>query len=183
MKRLIPLVALLCLLCSSQLALAQTTIDKFFQKYQNDQSFTVINITPKMFSMFSKVSADDPDAKKVLSLASKLKGLRILIKEDTKDGQRLYREAAQFLTSGMEELMSLRDKDTDLKFMVRENTKGNIAELVMLVGSTNEFLALLLMGDFSIEEISEIAGNMNIDGFENLGKLDSKGPKGPKGKK
>ncbi|WP_109700171.1 DUF4252 domain-containing protein [Chitinophaga deserti] len=185
MKRIIPLVALLCILCSSQLAQAQTTIEKFFQKYQNDQSFTVINITPKMFSMFSKVSSDDPDAKKVMNLASKLKGLRILIKEDTKEGQKLYREAAQFLGTGMEELMSLRDKDSDLKFMVRENAKGNIAELVMLVGSSNEFLALLVLGDFSISEISEIAGNMNIDGFDNLGKLgeDTKGPKGRKGPK
>src|SRR5687768_1782838 len=151
MKRIIMII---CVLCSSELALAQSTIDKFFQKYQDDESFTVINITPKMFNMFSKFSIDDPDAKKVTALASKLKGLRILIKEDTKDGQRLYKEAAQFLNGGMEELMSLRDKDTDLKFMVRENAKGNIQELVMLVGSSTEFLALTLFGDFSINEIS-----------------------------
>ncbi len=171
---------IICVLCSSELALAQSSIDKFFQKYQDDESFTVINITPKMFNMFSKFSIDDPDAKKVTALASKLKGLRILIKEDTKDGQKLYREAAQFLTGGMEELMSVRDKDTDLKFMVRENAKGNIQELVMLVGSSDEFVALTIFGDFSIAEISEIAGGMNIDGFQNLGQLRDKGGKGKK---
>ncbi|MBO9154341.1 DUF4252 domain-containing protein [Chitinophaga sp. GCM10012297] len=178
MKRMLMII---CVLCSSELALAQSTIDKFFQKYQDDESFTVINITPKMFNMFSKFSVDDPDAKKVTALASKLKGLRILIKEDTKDGQKLYREASQFLGTGMEELMSVRDKETDLKFMVRENTKGNIQELVMLVGSTDEFVALTVFGDFSIAEISEIAGGMNIDGFQNLGQLrDNKGAKGKK---
>ncbi|RPD39731.1 DUF4252 domain-containing protein [Chitinophaga barathri] len=177
MKRILMII---CVLCSSELALAQSSIDKFFQKYQDDESFTVINITPKMFNMFSKFSIDDPDAKKVTALASKLKGLRILIKEDTKDGQKLYREAAQFLTGGMEELMSVRDKDTDLKFMVRENAKGNIQELVMLVGSSDEFVALTIFGDFSIAEISEIAGGMNIDGFQNLGQLRDKGGKGKK---
>ena len=174
MKRILMII---CVLCSSELALAQSSIDKFFQKYQDDESFTVINITPKMFNMFSKFSVDDPDAKKVTELASKLKGLRILIKEDTKDGQRLYHEAAKFLGSGMEELMSVRDKDSDLKFMVRENAKGNIQELVMLVGSSSEFVALTVFGDFSISEISEIAGGMNIDGFQNLGQLKTKKPK------
>ncbi len=174
MKRMLMII---CVLCSGELALAQSSIDKFFQKYQDDESFTVINITPKMFNMFSKFSVDDPDAKKVTELASKLKGLRILIKEDTKDGQKLYHEAAKFLGGGMEELMSVRDKDSDLKFMVRENAKGNIQELVMLVGSSSEFVALTVFGDFSISEISEIAGGMNIDGFQNLGQLKTKKPK------
>lgn len=173
---------LIIILCTGQLAMAQSTIDKFFLKYQDDPDFTVINITPKMFGMFSKLSMDDPDAKKIVTVASKLKGMRILVKEDAKDGQKLFREAAAFL-GGLEELMTVRDKEADVKFMVKEHPGGNIAELVMLVGSTDEFLALTLFGDISLTELSSIAGTMKIDGFENLGKLGSKGPKGKKGPK
>ncbi len=174
MKRLSFL--LIIVLCSTELLHAQSVIDKFFQKYQNDPAFTVVNITPKMFTMFSKVATDDPDFKKITSVTSKLKGLRILVKEDAKDGQRLYREAAQFLTSELEELMSVRSKDADVKFMVKENNKGNIGELVMLVGSTDTFLALTLFGDLSLNEISDIAKDVKIDGFENLSKLPKKKP-------
>lgn len=163
-------------LCSTQLALAQSSVEKFFLKYQNDPSFTVINITPKMFGMFSKISSDDPDAKKITTVAGKLKGLRILVKEETKDGGKLFREAAQFLTSDFEELMTIRNKDADVKFMVKENAKGNIAELIMLVGSPNEFVALSIFGDINLSELSEIAGDIKIDGFDNLKSLPKKKP-------
>lgn len=157
-------------LCSSQLASAQV-IDKFFKKYQDDPSFTVINITPKMFSMFSKLSVDDPDVQKLSTVVGKLKGLRILVKENATDGKKLYKEAAQFLTADLEELMTVRNQDADVKFMIKETPKGNIGELIMLVGSPSEFVALSLFGDISLNEIAEIAGDIKIDGFENLTKL------------
>lgn len=160
-------------LCSSQLASAQV-IDKFFKKYQDDPSFTVINITPKMFSMFSKLSVDDPDVQKLSTVVGKLKGLRILVKENTKDGKKLYAEAAEFLTTDLEELMTVRNQDADVKFMIKETPKGNIGELIMLVGSPSEFVALSLFGDISLNEIAEIAGDIKIDGFENLTKLPRK---------
>lgn len=163
-------------LCSTQLALAQSTVEKFFLKYQNDPSFTVINVTPKMFSMFSSVSSNDPDFKKVTTVVSKLKGLRILVKEDTKDGAKLFKEAAAFLTSDFEELMTIRNKEADVKFMVKENAKGNIAELIMLVGSPDEFVALSIFGDINLSELSEIAGDIKIDGFDNLKSLPKKKP-------
>lgn len=160
-------------LCCSQLASAQV-IDKFFRKYQDDPAFTVINITPKMFSMFSKLSVDDPDVQKLSNVVGKLKGLRILVKENAKDGKKLYAEAAQFLTADLEELMTVRNQDADVKFMIKETAKGNIAELIMLVGSPSEFVALSLFGDISLNEIAEIAGDIKIDGFENLTKLPKK---------
>jgi hypothetical protein len=148
-----------------------SAIDRFFQKYEEDRSFTLVSVTPKMFSMFSKLDINTGEGQQFMQVIKKLRGLRILAKEDTKDGPRLYREAAAFLTKDMEELMTVRDDNTDLKFMVKENAKGNIAELIMLVGSNDEFVAMSLVGDIDLNEISQIAGNMNIHGMENLKKL------------
>ncbi|NLR77625.1 DUF4252 domain-containing protein [Chitinophaga eiseniae] len=151
-----------------------SAIDRFFQRYENDRNFTLVSITPKMFSMFAKVDAGDPDAKNLMRVIQKLKGLRILAKESTKDGPRLYKEAAAFLGGDFEELMTLRDKDSDLKFMVKENAKGNINELVMLVGSSTEFLAMSLVGDIDLNEISQIAGSVNIQGMDKLKNIKKK---------
>jgi len=148
-----------------------SSMDQFFQKYEEDRSFTLVSVTPKMFGMFSKLDINTGEGQQFMQVIKKLRGLRILAKEDTKDGPRLYREAAAFLTKDMEELMTVRDDDTDLKFMVKENAKGNIAELIMLVGSNDEFVAMSLVGDIDLNEISQIAGNMNIHGMENLKKL------------
>jgi len=148
-----------------------SAIDRFFQKYEEDRSFTLVSVTPKMFSMFSKLDINTGEGQQFMQVIKKLRGLRILAKEDTKEGPRLYREAAAFLTKDMEELMTVRDDKTDLKFLVKENAKGNIAELIMLVGSDDEFVAMSLVGDIDLNEISQIAGNMNIHGMENLKKL------------
>lgn len=38
----------------------------------------------------------------------------------------------------------------------------------MLIGGSHEFLAMSLTGDIDLNEISKIAGNMNIEGFDKL---------------
>jgi len=67
--------------------------------------------------------------------------------------------------------MTVRDKENDLKFLVKENAKGNISELIMLVGGDKEFVAMSLVGDIDLNEISQIANGMNIQGMDNLKKL------------
>lgn len=145
-----------------------STIDRFFQKYENDQTFTLVSITPKMFSMFSKVNINSAEGKDFMTVVKKLRGLKILVKENTKEGNRLYQEASSLLTKDLEELMTVRDKGSLVKFMVRENTAGNIAELVMLVGSNEEFVAMSLWGDIDLNEISQIANGMNVSGMDKL---------------
>ncbi|MGO4291492.1 DUF4252 domain-containing protein [Chitinophaga sp. RAB17] len=169
------LLLLMAVFASFHLSAQQgSVIDRFFQKYESDRSFTLVSITPKMFSMFAKVETGDADAKNMMKVIQKLKGLRILAKEDTREGPRLYKEAAAFLSSDFEELMTLRDKDSDLKFMVRENAKGAISELIMLVGSSNEFMAMSLVGDIDLNEISLIAGSVNIQGMDKLKNIKKK---------
>ncbi len=173
MKR--SLLLLLAVFASFHLFAQQgSVIDRFFQKYENDRNFTLVSITPKMFSMFAKVDAGDADAKNLMRVIQKLKGLRILVKEDTKDGPRLYKEAASALTREFEELMTVRDKDTDVKFMVKENAKGNIQELIMLVGGIDQFVAMSLVGDIDLNEVSKIAGSMNIQGMDKLKNVNKK---------
>lgn len=162
---------MLMLLMAGQQLFAQSVIDRFFEKYEDDRSFTLVSVTPKMFSMFSKLDINSGEGQQFMSVIKKLKGLRILAKENASDGTKLYKEAAAFLTRDFEELMTVRDGDDDLKFLVKENAKGNISELIMLVGSTKEFVAMSLVGDIDLNEIAQIAGNMNIQGMDNLKKL------------
>lgn len=170
MKRFMLL--LLLAVTSMQLFAQQGSgIDRFFEKYESDQTFTLISVTPKMFSMFSKLDINSTEGKQFLQIVKKIRGLRILAKENTKGGNQLFKEASSMLNREFEELMTVRNGKDDLRFMVKENAKGNIAELIMLVGSDNEFLAMSLVGDIDLNEISQIAGSMNIEGFDKLKNL------------
>lgn len=146
-------------------------ITKFFNKYSADESFTQVTISSKMFSLFTNMEADTQDDKEILDAISKLKGLRILAKDDARDSRALYKEAFSLVPAKeYEELMSVRDKDKDMKFMIKESG-GKISELLMIAGGTNEFMVMSLFGEIDLKQISRIGKKMNIDGLENLEKM------------
>jgi hypothetical protein len=150
-------------------------ISKFFSKYQNDETFSQVTISSKMFSMLVNMEVDDAEDQEVINAISKLKGLRILAKEETRDGRVLYKEALSLIpTKDYEELMSVRDEDKDMKFFIKETSPGKIAELVMVAGGNDEFMVLSLFGEIDLKQIGKIGSKMDIDGLDNLHKLDKK---------
>jgi hypothetical protein len=72
-----------------------------------------------------------------------------------------------------EELMSVRDKDKDMKFFIKESG-GKISELVMVAGGNEEFMLLSIFGEIDLKQISKISKKMNIDGLENLENIKDK---------
>lgn len=163
--------AIVVLMTSLTAANAQDVISKFFTKYQNDESFTNVNISSKMFGLFTQMDAENPEDKEILEAISKLKGLKILAKENARDSRELYKEALSLIPKNFEELMSVRDKDKDMKFMIQENG-GKISEMLMVVGGNEEFMIMSIFGEIDLKQISRIGSKMNIKGLENLQKMD-----------
>jgi hypothetical protein len=152
-------------------AFAQDAISKLFAKYQNDESFSQVNISSKMFGLVTNLEADKPEDKEVLQAISKIKGLRIIGKENTSDAKALYKEAFALInTKEFEELMSVRDKDHDMKFFIKESG-GKISELVMIMGGTDDFMVMSIFGEIDLKQISKIGKSMDVGGLEHLEKL------------
>src|SRR5258708_1416942 len=146
-------------------------ISKFFSKYQSDESFSQVTVSSKMFGLFTNMDVQSPDDKEVLDAISKIKGLRILGKEQTRDSRALYKEALSMIPSKeYDELMSVRDKDKDMKFFVKE-AGGKISELVMVMGGNEEFMVLSLFGEIDLKQVSKIGHKMNVEGLKNLDHL------------
>jgi len=149
-------------------------IAKFFAKYQDDETFTQVKVSQKMFGLFTNMEVDKPEDKEVLDAISKIQGLRVLAKHETRDSRTLYKEALAVIPSNYEELMSVRDKDKDMKFYIKEISAGKIGELVMVMGGNDEFMLLTLFGEIDLKKIAHIGKKMNIDGLENLEKIKDK---------
>ena len=172
MKKFLVGVGLMVLSIAAQAQ--DNAISKFFSKYQNDESFSQVTISSKMFGLFTNMDADKPEDKEVLEAISKIRGLRILAKHETRDSRALYKEAmAMIPQKEYEELMTVRDKDKDMKFFVKESG-GKISELVMVMGGNEEFMVLSLFGEIDLKQVSRIGRRMNVDGLENLEKLKDK---------
>jgi hypothetical protein len=175
MKKLMMGVAIMVMSVAAQ---AQgDAITKFFNKYQDDESFTQVTVSSKMFSLFTNMEVKNAEDQEVLNAISKLKGLRILAKENTSDARGLYKEAMSILPVAekqYEELMSVRDKNKDMKFFIKEVKPGTIGELVMIAGGDDDFAMLSLFGEIDLKQISKIGSKMDIDGLNHLRKLDKR---------
>lgn len=168
MKKIPLLLLFSCLAMSLQ---AQPDpLQGFFHKYEPDTAFTIISISPKMFSLFSHLNLQtgDDQAQQIMEVAKNLTGLHIITRENAPNSMQLFREAAGSLSGRYDELMSVRDHGMNVKFLISQDGKGIIHHLIMLVGGGPEFFAMSLSGNIDLNQISRIAGSMNIQGFDKL---------------
>jgi len=170
MKKIMMFAALMMVMSG---AFAQDAISKFFAKYQNDESFSQVTVSSKMFNLFTNMEVESKEDKEVLDAISKLKGLRILAKQDARNARELYKEAFSLIPlKEYEELMSVRDKDKDMKFFIKETSAGKISELLMVMGGNTDFMVLSLYGEIDLKQVSRLGRKMDVKGLENLEKID-----------
>jgi len=175
MKKFMLGALMVALAVAAQAQASADLITKFFGKYQNDETFTQVTISSKMFNLFTNMEVDKPEDQEVLNAISKLKGLRVLAKEDARNARELYKEALALVpVKEFEELMSVRDKDKDMKFYIKETTPGKISELVMIAGGVDDFMVLSLFGEIDLKQVSKIGSKMDIDGLDQLKNMDKK---------
>lgn len=171
MKKIIAAAAFMMIMSGTY---AQDAISKFFSKYQGDESFSQVTVSSKMFGLFTNMDADTPEDKEILDAISKLKGLRILAKEDARNARTLYKEAFTLIPmKEYEELLSVRDKDKDVKFLIKESG-GKISELLMVMGGNEQFMVMSLFGEIDLKQVSRIGKKMDVKGLEHLDKMNKK---------
>lgn len=169
MKRI---VAVLIVTAAALSASAQTgALNKFFDKYSGDERFLEVKISPKMFSLITNMEVDSPEDKETIEAISKLKGLTVLRAEEGVDSRALYKEAITMVPKDYEQLMTVRDKDVDMRFFIKETSPGKISELLMVSGGMKEFTTLSLVGEIDLKTISRIGKKMDVGGLEQLEKI------------
>ncbi len=144
-------------------------IDRFFETYQDDDNFTMVYVSPKMFKMFAKVAGDELDAE-LQSLVKDLKGLKVL--RTDKDPTSVYKSALDKLpTDEYELLMTTRDEGQNVKILTKTKSDDVIEELLLLVGGNDEFILVSFIGNINLNDLAKIASSLDIDGVKHLEKL------------
>ncbi|MGK0365438.1 MAG: hypothetical protein ACI85O_002504 [Saprospiraceae bacterium] len=139
-------------------------ISTYFKKYVDDDRFSTVFISPKMFDLVQTMDIDmdldDVEAAAIKDVVNNMKSIRILT-SDT-DGESLYKEAAGIISGGKgyETLMTVREKaGSNVQFMVKDGDKeGVIRELLLLVGGEDsEFVLMSFIGDINLKNIGKLA--------------------------
>jgi len=146
-------------------------IKKYFNMFEDNENFTKVSVSQKMFSMFTELEAGSDAENEFMEAVSKLKGLKIIAADSVANAKAIYKKAiADVDKSGYEELMSVKDADENMQFSIIEKN-GVISELLMVVGGKKSFVMLSLYGEIDLKNISKIAQEMRVEGLENLGKM------------
>lgn len=159
-------VVLLVVLCAAMSVMAQDVVSDFQKKYGNGEEFTNINISAKMFQMMASVA--EPETEEIVK---NLTGMKVLTAE--KDMAKYYQDAVAFVNrsgSGYEELMSVQEKDEDVRMFTKES-KGVITELIIIVGGKKDFVLMGITGKIDLKQMAKLSKSMNINGMEYLNRV------------
>jgi hypothetical protein len=170
MRKIILMVAIIAL---PVIAIAQgSPVDRLFDKYSGRDGYTSVFISKYMFNLFSNLEKGDKDLEEVLG---RLTGIRILASEKPNQaGVNFFNEILKDLPAGeYQELMVVREKDQDFKFLIREKD-GLISELLMVAGGTSNNALISIQGNIDLHTISRLSRSMKIEGLDKLDNIDNK---------
>lgn len=164
------LLSLLVVLLMAVSANAQVdAIDRFFESYQDDDDFTMVFVSPKMFEMIATGAGEALDDE-LQGLVKSLKGLKVLRTE--KDAKAVYKAALNKLpTNEYEILMTARDDGQNVKILTKTRGDDVIEELLLLVGGADEFILVSFVGNINLNDLAKVASSLDIDGMKHLEKL------------
>jgi hypothetical protein len=166
----------ICLIAIPWLGKAQSPVDKLFDKYSGKDGFTTVYITQYMFGMFKDINTND---KEFDDLVKNLKSIRILTSEDNKAipaGTNFFKEIMKELpVQQYKELMVVKEKDQEMKFLAKENN-GRISELLLISGGKENVL-ICIEGNIDMKNLAQLSKNFKIEGMKSLEKIDGKKPK------
>lgn len=148
-------------------------ISRYFDRYVDDEDFTVVYVSGKMFSMLSKIDVEeleDQESKVIMDVAKNINGLRVLVTE--KDPQMHYKAARKLMNKNTdyEVLMTVREAETNVNFWIRENG-DTIEELFLLVGSEEEFVMISFLGVLDLNKLAKLSNSIDMKGAEHLDKI------------
>lgn len=145
---------------------------KFYNKYSGDETFTIVSVNQRMIELFSNFEVEGEEEEAMKNAVSGLKGIKLIANSKTSNGPALFSEANAAFLKGYDELMTVRDGDSDIRFLIQEKG-GLVNELVMLVGSDSSFVAASIFGEIDLKQMSKMAKGLNISGMENLEQLEN----------
>ena len=165
------IIAVLALLPAGLLA------QSIFDKYEDLEEVSSVVVNQNMFKLLGRmdVETDDKEAQEFMDIAESLTGLKVFVTEDSKISADMKATVDKYLkSSSLEELMRVKDKETNVKFYVRNGKdEDHVSELLMFVTgikSTDvkiddrqiETVLLTLTGDIDLTKIGSLTKKMDL---------------------
>lgn len=146
----------------------QEALDGFIEKYKNDYGFTFAFLSKDVLEVVTQTDIGEKDWKKLHNVVKNIGSLSILAADSIETGRALYREARGAVpTDELDELLMVHDADTDVRIWVKEED-AVVSDLVLLVGSPDEFVLICFAGNLELGNLAELARLFDAEEAQDL---------------
>ena len=167
------IVITMMILSVTSLAFSQQVVSKYMDKYEDDETFTKVSVSSKMFSLFSEMEGSEEDEQLFYDITSKLKGMKVVASDKVSSPKALYDGAISDVEkAGFEELMTVKDAEENVRISIREKS-GLIEELICVVGGKEKFAIVSIYGEIDLKQISKLASLMRVSQLKYLENIDT----------
>ncbi|MBC6995593.1 DUF4252 domain-containing protein [Neolewinella lacunae] len=157
---LLPLLFVFYLAPATAQKLPQDAISTYFSEYVDDQNFSAVYVSGKIFQLFRDADLDlddldEAEVKAILEVVQDIQGIRVL--HTDVNATALWKEAKNRIpTDRYELLFKVRTKDGDNVEAFIQDEKAVISELFLLVGAADNFAMLSFIGRVDLTKLSQL---------------------------
>ena len=159
-----------------------------FDKFEDMDKVGSVIINKSMINLIASIGAhsDDDEAREFIDMAKGLDNLKVYMTEDETATAAMSSTVKKYLkSSSLEELMRVKDEDTNVKFYIKSGKDENhVKELLMFVtgmdkvkmghdGRNIETVLVSLTGDIDLRKIGTLTKKMDLP--NELNKAEKKG--------
>jgi hypothetical protein len=160
MKYLIALLLCLYLAPATAQKMPKDAISTYFSEYVDDEDFTVVYISGKIFQLVKDANLEledmeEEEVEAILKVVRDIQGIRIL---HTDENVMSHWKAAKdrIPTDKYELLFKVRTKDGDNVEAFIQDEKAVISELFMLIGAADNFAMFSFVGNIDLTKLSDL---------------------------
>ena len=161
MKFILPLLFLLFPLSAAfGQKLPKDAISNYFSEYVDDQDFTVVYVSGKIFDLVKDADIDleeldEEEVEAVFDVVKDIQGIRVLHTE--RNAMARWKEAKKRIpTDKYELLFKVRTADGDNVEAFVQDESAVISELFLLVGAQDNFVMLSFVGAVDLSKLSDL---------------------------
>lgn len=157
------------ILLSAHAVFSQTSaFNGFIEQHKNDRAFTYAFLSKDLFEVVAGTEVKDKDWKQLHNMVKNIGSLSILAADSIQNGLALYKEVLALVPKDeFDELLTVRDGSDHVRIWVKSDDDA-ISDLVLLVGSQDEFVLVCFAGNLELGNISELAKLFEAEEAEQL---------------
>ncbi len=132
-------------------------LQNFIDEHKSDQGFTYAFLSKDLFEIATESNVKNEDWKGLHNVVKNIGSLRILAGDSIKTALSLYKAAKGLISSDeFDELLTVRDGNENVRIWVKSE-ENMVTDLVLLVGSPDEFVLVCFAGNLELGNISDLA--------------------------